>query len=269
MSILFGYYVGTSLVPRKNRGRQKFLSLEPISQTSIPGNLSREQWIEEVCAGFVSPSRANRQYYRVLLEELWPNGHGIPGPYVTTDKLREAVNRYRLSKHTGDSAYKPYVDVFRRVRELQGEEGVVGIAREGNTYQLVNLTVAEKRKPRIKLIDEVWDVVVESYKHRCAVCGKQEPDIRLEQDHKVPRTRGGGDELENWQPLCGECNNFKSTSCRGCQLDCNQCAWAFPEQYAPIKISSINILRIRNLALEKRVMPEVILNEIIQKFFQD
>jgi hypothetical protein len=23
-----------------------------------------------------------------------------------------------------------------------------------------------------------------------------------------------------WQPLCAECNNFKSTACRGCQLEC-------------------------------------------------
>ena len=62
---------------RKSRGRQKFLALEVVSENNVPGNIIREVWLEEVCQGFVSPSEANKSYYRVLLEELWPVGHGI------------------------------------------------------------------------------------------------------------------------------------------------------------------------------------------------
>lgn len=254
---------------RKNRGRQKFLSLAPVSETEVPGNVSREEWLEQVCQSFVSPSRANKSYYRVLLEKLWPPGHGIPGPLVREEQLREAIENFRKSQHSGRKPYKPYVDVFRRLRELQGEEGITGIGREGKTYQLVSLTLSEKRVPRIKLSDLEWQKILAQYNHKCAVCCRSEPEIRLQQDHKIPRTRGGGNELQNWQPLCDECNNFKSTSCRGCQLECEQCSWAFPERFAPLRLSSDNILKLRQYAAITNSDPHELLNQIVSESFKN
>ena len=144
---------------RKSRGRQKFLSLAPVSEQNIPENISREVWLKEVCQRFVCPSDANKSYYRVLLEELWPAGHGIPGPRVKEDQLRESIDRFRKNQHSGSKPYKPYIDVFRRLRELQGEEGITGIGREGKTYQLVSLSLSEKRVPRIKLSDSNYSAL--------------------------------------------------------------------------------------------------------------
>lgn len=254
---------------RKSRGRQKFLPLAPVNATSVPNNINREIWLEEISQSFVSPSEANKSYYRVLLEELWPSGHGIPGPLIREDQLREAVDRFRRNQHTASTPYKPYVDVFRRLRELQGEEGVTGIGRSGKTYQLVSLTLSDKRVPRIKLSDTDWAEVLGGYKHRCAVCGRSELEVRFQQDHKVPRTKGGHNQLDNWQPLCDECNNFKSTSCRGCLLECTQCSWAFPERFAPLRLSSNNIYRLRQRALTTNLDPHVLLNQIVDNFFKD
>jgi hypothetical protein len=253
----------------RSKARQKFLSVAPINQKTVIGNINRDQWLESVCQGFVSPSLANKSYYRVLLEELWPVGHGIPGPHVKEEHLREAIDRFRQSKHSSNQPYKPYVDVFRRLRELQGEEGVIGIGKQGRIYQLVNLNLSEKRIPRIKLSDQLWETVVEQYKHQCAVCGRKEPEVRFQQDHKIPRTRGGGHELENWQPLCDECNNFKSTSCRGCQLECKHCSWAFPENYAPLRLSSESITKLRKYAMGIGTDPSQLLNQIIDQFFHN
>jgi HNH endonuclease len=252
---------------RKSRGRQKFLPLAPVSEQNVPGNISREVWLEEVCQTFVCPSDANKSYYRVLLEELWPVGHGIPGPYVKEDELRAAIDRFRRNQHSGSKPYKPYIDVFRRLRELQGEEGITGVGREGKTYQLVSLSLSEKRVPRIKLSDPDWLQILEAYQHRCPVCSRSEPEVRFQQDHKVPRTRGGGNELSNWQPLCNECNNFKSTSCRGCQLECEICSWAFPERFAPLRLSSDNISRLRQIAANTNSNPHDLLNQIVTRFF--
>ncbi|NJL98906.1 MAG: HNH endonuclease [Synechococcaceae cyanobacterium SM2_3_2] len=252
---------------RKSRARQKFLSLAAVSEQEVPGNINREGWLEEVCQNFVCPSDANKSYYRVLLEELWPVGHGIPGPRVKEDELREAINRFRRSQHLGPQPYKPYVDVFRRLRELQGEEGITGIGREGKTYQLVSLSLSEKRVPRIKLSDLDWLRILDTYQHRCPVCNRSEPEVRFQQDHKIPRTRGGGNELSNWQPLCDECNNFKSTSCRGCQLECEICSWAFPERFAPLRLSSDNISRLRQVAASTNSDPHDLLNQIVACFF--
>jgi 5-methylcytosine-specific restriction endonuclease McrA len=253
---------------RKNRGRQKFLSLAPISNRDVPENVDREVWIEKVCQNFISPSTANKAYYRVLLEELWPPKHGIPGPFVREEHLREAIDRFRRSQHSGNQPYKPYIDVFRRLRELQGEEGITGIGREGRTYQLVSLTLNEKRVPRIKLSDLDWNSVLETYKYKCAVCSRSEAEVRFQQDHKIPRNRGGGNEVENWQPLCDECNNFKSTSCRGCQLSCEQCCWAFPERFAPLRLSMENIQKLRRHARHVDLDPHDLLNQVIDEFFQ-
>jgi hypothetical protein len=254
---------------RKGRGRQKFLPLEPVSERDVPGNITREDWIEEVCREFISPSDAHKSYYRVLLEALWPVGSGIPGPRVKEDDLREAIERFRRSQYSGNKPYKPYVDVFRRLRELQGEEGITGIGKEGKTYQLVSLSFSQKRVPRIKLSETDWQQVLANYLYKCPVCNRREPEVRFQQDHKIPRTRGGGNEIGNWQPLCDECNNFKSTSCRGCKLVCETCSWAFPDRFAPLRLSSDNISSIRQLANNNNSDPHDLLNHIIASFFQD
>lgn len=253
---------------RKSRGRQKFSPLAPVSEKDVPDNIIREIWLNTVSQNFVCPSEANKSYYRVLLEELWPEGHGIPGPQVKESDLRESIDRFRRNQHSDSKPYKPYVDVFRRLRELQGEEGVTGIGREGKLYQLISLALSEKRVPRIKLSDADWQKILETHQSRCPICSRSEPDVRFQQDHKVPRTRGGGNELSNFQPLCDECNNFKSTSCRGCQLDCAECSWAFPERYAPLRLSSDNISRLRQVAANDRINPHDLLNQIVRNFFR-
>lgn len=253
---------------RKSRGRQRFLPLADVSDRAVPENIRREDWLKEVCQGFVSPSQANQSYYRVLLETLWPIGHGIPGPHVKEEELREAIERFRKSRHSGSKPYKPYVDVFRRLRELQGEEGVIGVGREGKTYQLVSLSLSEKRIPRIKLSEKDWQQILDRYQRKCPVCHRSEPEVRFQQDHKIPRMRGGGNELTNWQPLCDECNNFKSTSCRGCQLECKKCSWAFPDQFAPLRLSSENISKLREFARQINSDAHDLLNQIVDEFFQ-
>jgi len=115
------------------------------------------------------------------------------------------------------------------MRELQGEEGFTSIIKEGTRYQLQNLDVSQKREPRAKLSKKDWAALKEKYGYRCASCGKQEPDVKLSPDHRIPRSRNGSNELGNWQPLCEQRNNVKSNTCQGCTLNCNVCSWAFPK----------------------------------------
>lgn len=51
-----------------------------------------------------------------------------------------------------------------------------------------------------------WIVLVARYKRRCAMCGQKK---RLTRDHIIPISRGGGDGIENIQPLCHSCNAKK------------------------------------------------------------
>ncbi len=219
---------------------------------------ARIAWLAKAKESFVNPSVGNREKYDVILQTLWPVGHGIPGPIVTQDQIRAAIDSFQAQ--TGE---KPYKDPFRRMRELQGEEGFLCIVKEGVRYQLVSTSLTVKRTPRSKLPAETWRGLLTKYGHRCAVCAKDSNEVRLNQDHKIPRTRDGSNELENWQPLCDECNNIKSTQCRGCELNCYTCTWAFPETYPRLQINDSNKELLKREAIKQGNPINEVLNVLL------
>jgi 5-methylcytosine-specific restriction endonuclease McrA len=222
----------------------------------------REKWLADAAANFASTTPVNRVYYLVILKALWPGGHGIPGPVLTEDEVRAAIDDYRhvLGK-------KPYKDVFRRMRELQGEEGFTSIIKEGNRYQLQSLEVSQKREPRTKLSNADWKTLKELYGNKCASCGRQEPDVKLSPDHKIPRSRNGSNDLGNLQPLCEQCNNIKSSACQGCALNCYVCCWAFPSEYKQLVIGDDNKELAKRMADKLKIPQSQLVNDILRDYF--
>ena len=152
---------------RKSRARIQQSSLLPPNPN--PSALvDRDEWIEQAAGGFVTNSAANRGIYRVILETLWPKGHGIPGPVIDREDIRKAVDAAKE---------KPYIDTFRRVRELQGDEGFLGIVKQGNQYQLIDLNIYAKKMPRTHLSDDKWALVLAQYKNVCAACSWAYPEF--------------------------------------------------------------------------------------------
>ena len=51
--------------------------------------------------------------------------------------------------------------------------------------------------------------VLKRAKHRCELCGGHEDQVALHVDHIIPRSKGGSDDISNFQALCVTCNTNK------------------------------------------------------------
>jgi 5-methylcytosine-specific restriction endonuclease McrA len=153
-----------------------------------------------------------------LLKKLWNSGSEFPRDWVKSSELLTLTNQ-------------KYFD--RRLRELRDSGGLDLETKHINgehcwrlnsdkISQIINrtyLTAAQKK--------ELFDRASNS----CAICGKFSlAGVRgLQADHKVPLSRGGSEALNNWQPICNECNVAKRRICQNCTLNCEECSWAYPD----------------------------------------
>lgn len=96
---------------------------------------------------------------------------------------------------------------------LSGEDhpmwkGGISKTREyKNKYKAIY--VARKKNAAGSHTHGEWETLKKQYNYTCPCCFKSEPEIVLEEDHIIPISKGGSNNIENIQPLCHPCNAKK------------------------------------------------------------
>lgn len=122
----------------------------------------------------------------------------------------------------------------RRLRELRDHEGldIESKVIDGAHCWRLRSTNIEQKLARTYLTEAQKVKLFSGSQNACSICGKTAAaGIRgLQADHRIPLSRGGTEDISNWQPLCHECNVSKRRICQGCELECRSCNWAYPEK---------------------------------------
>ncbi|MDH0357101.1 HNH endonuclease signature motif containing protein [Morganella sp. GD04133] len=179
------------------------------------------EFFESYLSTLPSKRRLSEVKLTILKRLWWSDDVEFPKPWVSSAELLELTGQ-------------KYFD--RRTRELRDQLGCdlesSYIAElSGHAWRLKSKVISPPidreyltESQRLKLFS--------IHDNTCAVCGKRvAAGIRgLQADHKIPLSRGGGNELTNWQALCHNCNVGKRRACEGCTDNCRTCSWAFPEK---------------------------------------
>lgn len=108
------------------------------------------------------------------------------------------------------------LDIIRKTfgRNFGNVNGSWKDGRSGNKkYRswIKNKRNRDKRKNEGHHTFGEWENLKAQYNWTCPCCRKKEPEIKLTEDHRIPVSRGGSENIENIQPLCGSCNSRKAT----------------------------------------------------------
>ncbi len=144
---------------------------------------------------------------------------GIIGVYKCSEETKEKISKSHLGQNTWSKGRKPSEETRKKLRLAMKKriaEGKHNFYIDGRTSNRAYINWRAHKNHRLKRSAEGnhtfgdWVNLKARYNWTCPCCKKKEPDIKLAEDHIVPLTKGGSNNIENIQPLCKSCNSKKN-----------------------------------------------------------
>jgi 5-methylcytosine-specific restriction endonuclease McrA len=135
----------------------------------------------------------------------------------TTAALAYAQAHPKQRRQIGRRYNTQNPDVYRAWRRANPQRVRAIKHRYNSTHPEQLKAWDHRRKARVRgaggsFTGAEWRALKAQYDHRCLMCGRQEPEIKLSVDHVVPVALGGSNDASNIQPLCLFCNQSKHTT---------------------------------------------------------
>lgn len=186
---------------------------------SKPINCSKKEWntriycSQKCCKLDRIGKKLSKKTIMKMKKNHWlkKNGH----TEESKRKIGEANKISNLGKQLGHIVTEETRDkirnalIGRKRPEFTGEKHPCWKGGKENTYMLLRKRRALKRNSEGSHTLDEWNKLKEKYNYTCLCCGKQEPKIKLTEDHIIPLSLGGNNYIENIQPLCISCNSSK------------------------------------------------------------
>ena len=148
--------------------------------------------------------KADKAYYQSHKDEIKIRTAKYSKTHIDEIKVR-GIKRRQTDE------YKAYM---RKFRERHQSKQTIKAREQRKNNPEIHKKHKHDRRARIKglehtLTSDQWLDILSKYDNSCAYCGIK--NVPLDQEHKIPVSRGGGYTAENIVPACGKCNHRKGT----------------------------------------------------------
>jgi hypothetical protein len=137
--------------------------------------------------------------------------------YFLTEEHRQHIGAgHRGLKYPNRRKPPKFTDEHRR-KISEGHKGEKSSAWiDGRSSNKTYRSWIQNKRNRLKRIAfgthtfREWETLRTQYNYTCPCCKRMEPEIKLTEDHIIPLSKGGSNNIENIQPLCKSCNSKKN-----------------------------------------------------------
>lgn len=132
---------------------------------------------------------------------------------VFSDERRKRISISKLGNKGGyGNRGKIHSEQSRKNMSLahKGQGFVHGLSQT-KEYKAIHRQIRRARIQNVggSFTNGEWANLKAQYNYTCPHCERSEPQIKLTIDHIIPVSKGGSNNIENIQPLCGSCNSKK------------------------------------------------------------